>query len=360
MSDVLSRETLAQVRVHWRARFAAVGIPPGVLDELFAQADSWDAWGPAWSAQGEAEEAYARELEQRRRFVSAGEAYALAALYYHFGQLVLFHDPATKEALARKREAAFRAGARLLVPPAEPFSVSLAEGGTLYAYLRLPALRAERVPCVFVVPGADSVKEENLAFSELLLKRGLAVVCLDGPGQGETRQHLPLVDDYERFVGPLVRHVAQRPEIAPERLGIVGFSFGGYLAPRVAAFLPEVSACAVLGGCYDLSYWERLPELLKEDFRYLFGVETWSQAAQRVRGVSLEPVLPRLRCPLLVVHGKRDGIFPWTDAERMAARAGGGAELLLFDQGDHCCHNVSHRSKPAVADWLVEQLRAAC
>ena len=74
--------------------------------------------------------------------------------------------------------------------------------------------------------------------------------------------------------------------------------------------------------------------------------------------MSLDPVLGELRCPFLVVHGKRDGIFPWSDAERMAARARGPTDLPLDEDGDHGCHTVSHRSKPAVADWLADRLKA--
>jgi 2,6-dihydroxypseudooxynicotine hydrolase len=355
---MLSNETLAQVQVHWRARFNAVGIPLGVLDGLFARASTWETWGPAWEAVGDDQEAHARGLAERGRLVSAGEAFALAALFYHYGQVVLFRDLETKDRLSRKRERAFRTGEPYLVPPARSFSVDLPDGGKLYAYLRLPSGASSRVPCVLINPGADSVKEENLAFSDVLLERGLGAVCFDGPGQGETRQHLPFVDDYERSIEPLMERVAREPGVDPDRLGIVGFSFGGYLAPRVAAHIDRLRACAVFGGCYDMSYWERMPDLLKEDFVYVFGVNTWDEAGQRARRISLEPVLPRLRQPFMIVHGKRDGIFPWTDAEKMAARAAGPTELLIFEDGDHCCHNLSHRSKPAVADWMAEQLRA--
>lgn len=355
---MLGDDALVQVRTHWRARLSAVGIPLGVLDRLLARSDTWQAWAGNWEAEGAGEEQHARALEARGLTVSAGESFALAALLYHFGQLVLFHDLATKDRLSRRREAAFRAGAPHLVPPARVFTAPSPSGEPLHAYLRLPRTRAGKVPCVLVVPGADSVKEENLAFTDLLLERGMAAVCFDGPGQGETRQRLPFAEDYEGHLAPLFRQVASDPGIDGDRLGLVGFSFGGYLAPRVAAAVPGIGACAVLGGCYDLSYWDALPPLLKEDFAYVFDVQTWDEAAERARRLSLEPVLDSLRCPFLAVHGKRDGIFPWTDAEKMVAGARGPAELLLFDEGDHCCHNVNHRSKPAVADWLRGHLGA--
>jgi dipeptidyl aminopeptidase/acylaminoacyl peptidase len=356
---MLGTDALGQVRIHWRARLSAVGIPPGVLDRLLGSSETWQAWADNWEAEGASEEQRAKSLEARGLGISAGESYALAALFFHFGQLVLFHDHATKDRLSRRREACFRAGAPHLAPPARVFSVPSPSGAPLHAYLRLPRTRTGNVPCVLVVPGADSVKEENLAFTNLLLERGMAAVCFDGPGQGETRQHLPFFEDYERHVAPLIRQVANEPGIDAHRLGLVGFSFGGYLAPRVAAGVPGIAACAVLGGCHDLSYWDTLPPLLKEDFAYVFGAADWDEAGGRARRLSLAPVLGSLRCPFLAVHGKRDGIFPWTDAEKMVAGARGRAELMLFDDGDHCCHNVSHRSKPAVADWMLERLGEA-
>lgn len=355
---MLADEALAQVRTHWRARLSAVGIPFGVLDSLLERSDTWQRWADNWEAEGFAEEQRARALEQRGLTLSAGESYTLASLYFHFGQLVLFHDLATKDRLSRRREAAFRAGALHLMPSARVFTVPSPAGAPLHAYLRLPRASKGRVPCVLVVPGADSVKEENLAFTNLLLARGMAAVCFDGPGQGETRQSLPFAEDYERHLAPLISQMTHEPGVDGDRLGLVGFSFGGYLAPRVAAAYPAIGACAVLGGCYDLSYWDALPPLLKEDFAYVFGVHTWDEAGDCARRLSLAPVLDRLHCPFLAVHGKRDGIFPWTDAQKMVAGAGGPAELLLFEEGDHCCHNLNHRSKPAVADWLQGHLGA--
>ncbi len=356
---MLGTEALGQVRTHWRARLSAVGVPLSVLERLLASSDTWEAWGRNWEAEGEREEQHAQALLSQGHAISAGESYSLAALFHHFGQLVLFHDLATKDRLSRRSQDAFRAAAPHLVPSARAFHVPSPSGAPLHAYLRFPRQHTGPVACVVVVPGADSVKEENLAFTNLLLERGMATVCFDGPGQGETRRQLPFHDDYERHVAPLIEQVGREPGIDPGRLGVVGFSFGGYLAPRVAAGVPGIAACAVLGGCYDFSYWETLPPLLKEDFAHVFGVSNWEDAGKRAKGLSLAPVMGSVRCPFLAVHGKRDGIFPWTDAEKMVAGARGPSDLFLFEDGDHCCHNVNHRSKPAVADWMSERLGAA-
>jgi 2,6-dihydroxypseudooxynicotine hydrolase len=63
-----------------------------------------------------------------------------------------------------------------------------------------------------------------------------------------------------------------------------------------------------------------------------------------------------IRCPLLVVVGKRDRLFPWREAERLAAEAGGPTTLLALDEGNHGCMNVAAQHRYRTADWVATQL----
>src|SRR4029450_2873536 len=62
------------------------------------------------------------------------------------------------------------------------------QGKSIAALLHLPPNRksGERVPCVLYIPGMDGVKEDNPMHNDPLLERGIAVLAIDGPGQGET------------------------------------------------------------------------------------------------------------------------------------------------------------------------------
>jgi 2,6-dihydroxypseudooxynicotine hydrolase len=64
----------------------------------------------------------------------------------------------------------------------------------------------------------------------------------------------------------------------------------------------------------------------------------------------------RITAPVLIVAGKRDRIFPWTDAERLASETGVKAELLLLDEGNHGCANVPYQHRYYSADWMASRL----
>ena len=60
---------------------------------------------------------------------------------------------------------------------------------------------------------------------------------------------------------------------------------------------------------------------------------------------------------MLVIAGKKDRIFPWQDAGRLSQEAAGQAELLLLEEGNHGCANVTYLHRPYGADWMARQLR---
>jgi 2,6-dihydroxypseudooxynicotine hydrolase len=56
--------------------------------------------------------------------------------------------------------------------------------------------------------------------------------------------------------------------------------------------------------------------------------------------------------------GKQDRLIPWEDAARLVKEAGGPAELLLLEQGNHGCANLAPFHRQLTADWAAEQLGA--
>jgi pimeloyl-[acyl-carrier protein] methyl ester esterase len=94
---------------------------------------------------------------------------------------------------------------------------------------------------------------------------------------------------------------------------------GALLAPRPVAWLAAPAAARVLGGA-GLD-GEARRELVREG-RLLSGREQFRRVAA-ILGTDLTRLLPRLRVPVLLIHGTRDRVIPVAAARRLAAAAPG-------------------------------------
>ena len=85
-------------------------------------------------------------------------------------------------------------------------------------------------------------------------ERGYHVLTFDGPGQPAARHLDGLVfrPDWENVVTPVLDWVMARPEVDESRVGLLGLSMGGLLAPRAAAFEHRLAACVAVDGIYEL------------------------------------------------------------------------------------------------------------
>jgi dipeptidyl-peptidase-4 len=161
--------------------------------------------------------------------------------------------------------------------------------------------------------------------------QGFAVVVADGrgtPGRGpafEREVHLDLAGPVlEDQVDALHGAARQVKELDLSRVGIRGWSFGGYLAALAVLARPDVFHAAVAGApvtdwaLYDTYYTER----------FLGQPQAQPGAYQRS---SLLPLAPGLRRPLLLIHGLADdNVFAaHTLALSSALLAGGRPHAVL-------------------------------
>ena len=85
--------------------------------------------------------------------------------------------------------------------------------------------------------------------------------------------------------------------------------------------------------------------------------KTVAKARDIARGLTLEGVAQRIKCPLLVVFGAGDKMIPVSEGERLACAASGLTELVVFEEGNHVCFNISYKFRPLTADWTAERLK---
>ena len=350
----MSKQRVEQVITQGIHRFLADGVHYRDLMDIKDETSDWWQWCAVWSKHASAAEARGATALDGSLRQSAAAAFARAALYFHYAQNLFYDDPQLKRATHDRKVAVFKRAAALLDPPLRSVSIAF-DGIDLPGYLRLPKGRS-KPPCVILLGGLDTTKEDYLGVNDLCVARGLATLAFDGPGQGETLFHMPWRKDFERSIGAVLDHLERCPEIDAARIGIIGRSTGGYYAPKIAALDRRIKAAVSWGAMYHLRNLAKIPEVTREGFVYVSGSRSVDEAVTFFECINLEGVASRIRCPLLVVHGGLDTITPMENATRLIAEAQGPVETLIWEDSGHCCHDRAHIVRPAMADFMLRHL----
>lgn len=196
---------------------------------------------------------------------------------------------------------------------------------------------SQRLPVIMTPyggPHARRVVSAGLSYGtdQWLADQGYCVVVADGrgtPGRGPAWDRAvkgdlatPALDDQVEALALVA--AAYPDDIDTSRVGIVGWSFGGYLAALAVLRRPDVFHAAVAGApvtdwrLYDTGYTER----------YLGDPRVEDAAYERS---SLLPLAAGLERPLLIIHGLADDnvVFAHTLQLSSALLAGGRPHSVL-------------------------------
>ncbi|TWF81762.1 alpha-beta hydrolase superfamily lysophospholipase [Pseudonocardia hierapolitana] len=360
-----------------------------------------DSWYREWTATAEWVLARGEEALAGGHRISARDAFLRAANYFRTSEFFLHGNPADpriRTAAARGVQA-FRRAAGLFAPPAEVLEIPY-EGVTLPGYF-FSCGAGEPRPLVVAHNGFDGTGEEIWSMvGRAGQERGYHVLAFEGPGQGQVIRELglPFRPDWERVVGPVLDLAAARPDVRADRIGLLGISMGGVLAPRAAAFDDRIAAVVAFDGVYDmatvpLDYVLRTPpgerdatlarlraghdpeldELIErridedgtirwfsEHGRWVMGVPTTHALYARWADFTVaDGVAEKITCPVLVVDGEHDQTLGGQPAQ-LLAHLTAPATLLAFDAGfGGALHNqvdVLRRAAGAIYDWLDDVL----
>src|SRR5438132_12653902 len=205
----------------------------------------------------------------------------------------------------------------------------------MHGILRKP-WHIPRPPVVTLIPGLDSVKEEWHNYGDDFLGRGMAVLDIDGPGQGEMEFEYPMRFDYEVPIKYAIDYLENRRDVDASGVGLMGVSLGGYYVVRAAAFEHRVKATISNGGPYSpVDNFEQRPLISRETYIYRLKAATKEDGLNKLKQFDLQGVAETVKCPLLVIVGRKDRLVPAEHGERIAAEAGSRAELWLFEDGNH-------------------------
>jgi dipeptidyl aminopeptidase/acylaminoacyl peptidase len=329
-----------------------------------------EAWPQEWCGEAERLERLADAAASERRDATAGNLYLRAGNYYYTGERFVPLGERKLE-VYRKALRCYREGLKRRHPEAEFCEVPY-EGKTLPAYF-MKARASGRAPTVVLFDGMDNCKEMSVLFAGLeFARRGFNTLAIDGPGQGETLRlrRIYARHDYEVAGTAAYEFVAKRGDVDPKKVVIMGYSFGGYYAPRIAAFEPRYAACVCLGALHwDLHAWQlKIREQLKADpkksaqsnfqFQWILGINDPDAALERAKAFSLAGVAEKIACPVLITHGQNDRVVPVQAAHDLyAALRTPRKTLRIFTPAEGGAEHCQVDDRPLgisyIADWIA-------
>lgn len=232
----------------------------------------------------------------------------------------------------------------------KPVSYVARDGLSIPAYLTLPQGREAKDLPLIVMPHGGPFARASYAFDpwvQLLADRGYAVLQPNFRGstgygrafveRGYGQMGLAMQDDLDDGVAWL----AAQGTVDPKRVCLAGASYGGYAALWGAIRNPEKYRCAIsFAGVTDIR------GVLKHNAR-MFVASRYSKLHRRkiegeekrdLAAVSPLQQAARLRVPVLLAHGERDGVVPAEQSRKLfeALRAKGIAvQGAFYPQSGH-------------------------
>lgn len=306
----------------------------------------------------------------RDTWFSAATYFRLADFYLHGNP----EDPLINQLWA-EQTAAFDTAMSSLEVPGQRLKIP-ADNFTVEAIWFPVAVDNKKRPTIIFGNGYDGAQEDLYhSFVNQAHERGWNAITYDGPGQPSVRrdQNLGFIPDWERVVTPIVDYLLnnQSSAVDSSKLLLFGYSFGGYLAARAAAFEDRITGLILDGGVWDAfqDFYNQLPQPAQTVFdsgnatafndlvipvisntstptglrwgaqqgMWSFNVPTPYDFLQKAKQFHVSDFIDRIQVPTLVADATLEGFFP-NNSIRVVEALGSRATYHLFSDysGYHC------------------------
>ncbi|GAA4874608.1 S9 family peptidase [Ferrimonas pelagia] len=244
------------------------------------------------------------------------------------------------------------------------------DGLELDAMLTRPMVQAEdgAVPAV-ILPHGGPAGSDKLSFdywSALLANQGYVVLQPNfrgSSGRGFAFSNAAIAGwgaEMQDDLQDAAHYLVEQGLADPERICIVGASYGGYAALMAAVKHGDTFRCAVsFAGVSDL-------EKLVSDARHFSNEKVVRKqlGTDRKRNRANSPVrhAKQIETPILLIHGSDDDIVPVAhsrDMHKALQRQKKPVRYLELEYGDHHLWHEQHRleTMQAIVDFLDEHLK---
>jgi pimeloyl-ACP methyl ester carboxylesterase len=385
---------------------AEVGEVIATVDQINAAGASYETYYDSFVSMAQSVAATADHDLQSGHLASARSAYLRSASYFDAALYFVLgtSQPNREEATYRAMQQQWDTASQLFEPAFERVAIPY-EGTTLPGYFMSPDSSGKARPTVIVTNGSDAQFIDTYAYGgQAAIERGYNALLYEGPGQGSMlfERQIAVRPDWEKVVTPIVDYLQKRPDVDSSRIALTGWSMGGNLVPRAAAFEHRLAAVVADPGLPDL--WMAYPS----DFRGLFPAgatesqvnSTWqtyaipslsplevftvkkrselmnrqfllqARAGQvptnayllgtTVMSYTLDDVVRRIASPTLVVSYEMDTLVPPGEAQELYSVLRSSKDLVTLTVAEgaeyHCAPMAPQRRNQVVFDWLDRTL----
>ena len=256
--------------------------------------------------------------------------------------------------------------------------------------------KQDKLPTLIIGNGFDAAQEDSYHnFVAPALARGWNCITYEGPGQPSVRrnQNLGFIPDWEKVAIPVVDYVLseQKHVVDKNRLVLLGNSLGGYLAARVAAFEPRLSAVVFIDGVWDnyAAYTRELSSEMLDIYEagnytqfdnvvlsareagklptgaawgidhgmWAFHTHSPSDFFTKIKQYNVESFIDRIRMPVFVGDAELESSYVG-QPKQVADALGHWATLHTFKgvAGFHCQTGAGQELSRTIHTWLNKTL----
>lgn len=329
----------------------------------------------AWRAVANQLEEQAAEAEKAGHPRTAGQKYFRASVYVSQAERMQSAKDAGRNAEYQRSVDLLTKSFELIDPRTTKVAIPYDGDGAhaeLPAYFHNASVDGEATPVLIVWNGLDSTKEMMIGsgIHTELAARGISTLMVDCPGSGEAlRLHgMTARIDTEVWAAACVDWLETRSDIRADRIGLAGWSLGGYYAPRAAAYEKRLALVVAWGANHNWGavqrrrleregenpvphYWDHVLWVWDKP-----DIDTFIEFADDIH---LDGVVEQISCPFLIAHGELDRQIPLEYARRSYDQAVNSAkrELRIFTPEEGATEHIGLDHLPHVATYIADWVR---
>jgi alpha-beta hydrolase superfamily lysophospholipase len=215
---------------------------------------------------------------------------------------------------------------------------------------------APRRASIVYLHGIADTRTSSRPVIERFLHKGFDVAAFDSRAHGRSSGRICTYGVYEKQD---LRRILDTLPACPVIL--IGHSLGAAVALQAAADDPRISAVVAaetFSGLRTVAT-ERAPFFFSESTLARAFDLAERQAGFRIDDASPLAAAPRIRVPVLLLHGAADRDTP-PDHSRRVFRALGGPKQLLLLPGVRHAGSLNSATWPLIESWILQALPSAC